>query len=145
MDAEARWNYLNELDEELLLGGVMLSERTSVVVRHADLAYVAGASLAVLALAQAAMESHLALEYGEGPSPATKGFYDLVERSPLDPDLRAELHALRRLRNGWLHAEGPQDEEDLLARPVATEVELDAAARGAVRLLRRVLYLEQWV
>jgi uncharacterized protein (DUF952 family) len=62
---DARWTLLLEWDEELLLGGVILSERSTFLVQDADRAFCAGADLAALFAAQAAMESHLRYEYGD--------------------------------------------------------------------------------
>lgn len=46
MNQEKRWEMLIALDEELLKGGVVLSEWCSFIVREADMAFVNGAHLA---------------------------------------------------------------------------------------------------
>jgi len=46
MNKDERWKHLVALDEELLKGGVILSEWCSFIVREADSAFVHGAHLA---------------------------------------------------------------------------------------------------
>ncbi len=45
MNQEERWAFLVALDEELLKGGVVLSEWCSFIVREADTAFANGAHL----------------------------------------------------------------------------------------------------
>lgn len=139
-----RRNYTLQLDEEFLLGGVLLSEWTTLLVREADRSFWAGSPLASILAAQAAIECHLRFEYFEGTKKKLS-FYELIEESPLDQGLRTELHELRKFRNRWVHVNDPSDDEDLLARPEYHQGRLLTAAEMAVRTLRQVLYLEQCV
>src|SRR5579862_2624534 len=137
--------HILELDEELLVGGVVVSEFSAFLVRDVDVAYCAGAYLAAMVLSQAAIESHLRYEYADSMPSKPRGFRDLIEASPLEPDLRAELHHLRRVRNAWIHVSDPAEDAELLSNQNRWEDELAIEARNAIRLLRRVLYLEQTV
>ena len=54
-----RWAHLVCLDEELLLGNVVLSEWAAFIVREADMAFALGADLASILTAVSAIETHL--------------------------------------------------------------------------------------
>jgi len=43
MTEQERWDYLVKLDEKFLVGGVILSEWCSMIVREADTAFAHGA------------------------------------------------------------------------------------------------------
>lgn len=137
-----RWAYLSKLDDELLKGGVILSEWSIFIVQQADYAFVSGAPLASILTAVAAIETHLRSEYGDSK---TRTLYDLIERSPLKEELRIELHTLRKYRNKWVHVDDPNTDQELLAEPVRFEKELDDMARAAARTLRKTLYENQWL
>ena len=64
MPDEDRWKFLTDLDDEILKGGVILSEWCSFIVRETDLAFVAGAHLATIITATAGIETYLRSEYG---------------------------------------------------------------------------------
>ena len=91
--------------------------------------------------AQSAIECHLRYEYAE--SGGRLGFYELIEQAPLQPELKADLHRLRHFRNRWVHINDPHDDDCLLSRPEVHEAEIEQMAASTMRLLRRVLYLEQ--
>ena len=141
MTPEEKWDFLVKLDEELLKGGVILSEWSTFLVRDADTAFASGASLAAILTAVAAIESHLRYEY----SGARQRLVDLIDSAPIEEDLRTDLHRVRRYRNKWVHVADPDDDEALLACPERYERELEDMARLAVRSLRRVLYTEQCI
>lgn len=63
MTLEDRWNHLISLDEELLKGGVILSEGCSFIVREADTAFAGGAHLASILVAVSGVETYLRSEY----------------------------------------------------------------------------------
>ena len=65
MTEEDKWQYLVDLDERLLLGGVILSEWAAFLIRDADTAFVGGAHLASIITGLAGVETHLR---GEGGS-----------------------------------------------------------------------------
>jgi hypothetical protein len=145
MNTERKWAFLIELDEKYLTGGVLLSEWTTFIVRDVDIAYCNHANLSALVAAQSAIECHLRYEYYAFHRGNRLGFYDLIEQSPLEQSLKADLHELRRYRNRWVHINDPHDDEALLDKPEIHEAELEEMATFCVRLLRRVLYLEQAV
>ncbi|MEH2404453.1 hypothetical protein [Nostoc sp.] len=51
MNEQEKWNYINTLEDELLLGGVILSEWSTFLAKDAELAFCSRANLA-------AIESH---------------------------------------------------------------------------------------
>ncbi len=138
-----RQRLLVEWDEELLKGGVMLSEWSVFQIRDADASFCVGADLAAVLVAQAAMESHLRYEYTVHDEHA--GFAQLIELSPLPPELTSRLHDVRKARNRWVHVRSPGSDTALLEHPDEHRLELSKLAVRAMRLLREVIYQEQWV
>lgn len=142
MNTEERWAHLVALDEELLNGGVILSEWCSFIVREADTAFAGGAHLASILTAVSGIETHLRAEYAVT---CRERLFDLIEASPIAEDLKADLHALRRYRNPWVHVDEPWDDQELIDKPEEMERELEATAFFAARVLRRTIYKNQWV
>ncbi len=145
MTETEKWNYINQLDEELLLGGVVLSEWTTFLVKDAEIAFCSGASLASILAVQAAIESHLRYDYFDSTN--TKGWtiFDLIEKTSLDTELKIELHELRKYRNKWVHVNDPTDDNDLLERPDYNEKELEDFSIKAIRIMLKILYNNQFV
>jgi hypothetical protein len=81
---EDRWQFILDLDEELLKGGVILSEWCTFIVRCADLAFTGDADLAAIITAMAGIETHLRAEHA---GDARTRFVELIERSSLKPAL----------------------------------------------------------
>lgn len=142
MNENEKWDYINELDEELLKGGVILSEWSSFLIRDADKAFVNGANLSALLTALAGVESHLKYEYGEDKR---ERLIDLIKKAPIEDDLRVDLHRLRKCRNKWVHVEYPAEDGDLLSDPERYEKELEEMAFLAIKSLRRTIYAAQWI
>ena len=145
MTEKEKWDYVLALDEELLQGGVMLSEWSTFLARDAETAFCSGAHLAAILAAQAAVESHLRYEYLDPIETKGWGLYRMLDIVPLPVDLKEALHKLRRFRNRWVHVEQPGEDEHLLERPEYHEIELEEMATLAVRSMLRVLYSEQWL
>ncbi len=142
---EQKWAYINKLDEELLVGGVILSEWSTFLIKDADIAFCSGANLAAILVSQAAIESHLRFEYSDVHNVRRRNFYDLIEESPLSEELNSDLHKLRKYRNKWVHVNDPREDENLLEKPEYYESELEEMAKFSIRVLREVIYLEQWL
>ena len=140
MSEEERWDYLLKLDDELLVGGVILSEWCSMIVREADTAYAHGAHLASILTAVSGIETYLRSEGSE-----RKRLVQLIDEAPVSDDLRAKLHELRRYRNKWVHVEEPWDDQPLLEHPERFEAELEQKAQFAARVLRETIYSDQWL
>jgi len=141
MTEEEKWQYLISLDEELLQGGVVLSEWATFLIRDADLAFAAGAHLASIVVGLAGVETHLR---GEGAS-AKQRLVSLIENADLMEDLREELQILRKYRNRWVHVADPWEDEDLLDSPEEHEAKLEEMAKRCEVALRRTIYTNQWV
>lgn len=139
---EERWEILNSLDDELLNGGVILSEWCSCIVREVDLAFVGGAHLATILTAVAGIEAYLRSEY---TVTGKERLVDLISNAPISEDFKNDLHRLRKYRNKWVHVDEPWNDGQLLERPEETEHELEKMALFAVRSLRRSIYENQWV
>jgi hypothetical protein len=137
MTEDERWDYLVRLDDELLKGGVILSEWCSFITREADTAFAKGANLAALLTAVSAIETHLRAEAISG---AKERLADLIDKADVEDDLRSDLHRLRKYRNRWVHISDPWDDQDLLLEPEQHEEELAEMAEFAVRAMRRTIY-----
>lgn len=142
MNEDDRWALLVSLDDELLKGGVILSEWCSLIVREADTAFAKGAYLASILTVVSGIETHLRSEY---PNASRERLVELINGASIDERLRDDLHTLRRYRNQWVHVDDPWDDAALLEKPEKMEQELERMAFFAARSLRRVIYENQWV
>ena len=142
MNQAERWVQIVALDEELLKGGVILSEWCSFIVREADVAFASGAYLASILTAVSGIETYLRSEYAET---GKERLVDLISRASIGTDLKNDLHSLRKYRNKWVHVDEPWNDASLLERPEEAEQELERMALFAARVLRRTIYENQWV
>ena len=142
MEDEDPWEFLVKLDVELLIGGVVLSEWCSFIVRDHDTAFAGGAYLSSILTAVSGIETYLRSEYG---GPKKKSLYDLINSSPIKQELKDDLHRLREYRNKWVHVEAPWADDELLADPERYENELEEMGKFAARALRRTIYENQWI
>ena len=145
MTEKQKWEYINRLDEELLLGGVVLSEWTTFLAKDAEIAFCSGAYLSSILASQAAIESHLRYEYFSDNNTKKWSLFNLIENSQLDKNLKSELHDLRVYRNKWVHVKDVEDDSQLLERPEYYEVELFEVSKKAIRSMLRVLYSNQFI
>lgn len=141
MNANQRLDYLVKLDEKLLKGGVITSEKSAILIRNADLAFVNEAHLASILTAVSAIESHLRSEY---PSQG-KRLADLIDSADLEDDLKSELHAIRKFRNLWVHVEDPWDDQFFLENPEEVEVKFLEMTKRSLTALRRTVYSNPWI
>lgn len=141
MTESERLEYLLRLDDELLLGGVILSESCNSIVREADIAFVHGAHLASILTAVSGIETYLRSEAREDGRPLVQ----LIDCADIEPALRADLHRLRKYRNRWVHVDAPWEDARVLSEPEHFENELEEMALFGARALRRTLYSDQFV
>lgn len=142
MNEVERWAHLVALDDELLNGGIILSEWCTFIVRDADTAFASGAHLAAILTAVSGIETYLRSEYSKT---GKERLVVLINEAEIDAGLKTDLHALRKYRNKWVHVDSPWEDQELLVHPEAVEVELEEMAFFAVRSLRRTIYEKQWV
>lgn len=141
MTPDDRWEQLIALDEDMLMGGVILSEWCSLIVREADMAFSNGAHLASILTAVSGIETYLRSEH----SKTGKGLLvELINRADIAVALKGDLHTLRKYRNKWVHFDGPWNDMSLLENPEEVERELECMALFAARALRRTIYANQW-
>lgn len=145
MSTDEKWKYILDLDEELLKGGVVLSEWTTFIAKDAETAYCSGANLSSILACQAAIETHLRYEYFDPKKCKGWGFFHLIENSSFDDEMKSQLHELRRFRNKWIHVKDPQDDDDLLKRPTYHETELADFAKKSIKTMLRALYFDQFL
>ena len=88
--------------------------------------------------AQAGIECHLRREFSPESSEKS-GFYQLIENSPILPELETRVHLLHLFRNRLVQVNEPGDDEDLVAGPECHEEVLEDNAAGAIRLLWEVI------
>jgi hypothetical protein len=126
MTEEEKWQYLVDLDEQLLNGGGILSEWATFLIKDADTAFASGAHLASIITGLAGVETHL-----RGESDGNKQrFVELIDESDIEEDLKQELHTLRKYRNKRVHVADPWDDSSLLESPEKHETELDSELWG---------------
>jgi hypothetical protein len=142
MNEDERWGLLIALDDELLKGGVILSEWCSFIVREADTAFAKGAHLASILTAVSGIETYLRSEYSVT---GKERLIDLINHSSINAELKADLHSLRKYRNKWVHLDDPWNDASLLECPDETERELEQMAFFAARALRSTIYENQCV
>jgi hypothetical protein len=142
MNEAERWEHLVALDEELLKGGVILSEWCSFIVREADTAFAHGAHLASILTAVSGIETYLRSEYAKNNR---EKLFKLIDDSPIEDDLKKDLHTLRKYRNKWVHVDEPWNDEGLLETPELYEAELEEMAFFAAKALRQTIYENPWV
>jgi hypothetical protein len=145
MSEQERWDDIINLDEQLLKGGVILSEWTTFLAKDAGTAFCSNANLSSILACQAAIESHLRYEYFDAKVSKGWGFNQLIEKSSLNNDLKTELHELRKFRNKWVHVEDPSEDSDLLNRPEYHENELMEFAKKSIRIMLKTFYVNQWI
>jgi len=141
MTEDERWKYFLALDDELLISGVTVSEWCAFIVREADTAFAKGAHLASILTATSAIETYLRAE-GDG---GRKSLNERIDDANFPEDLTSDLHKLRLYRNEWVHVDDPGNDRIVLERPEEIEMELEQMAVLAARILRRVLYSNQWI
>jgi hypothetical protein len=139
---DERQSYLEKLDDELLKGGVILSEWCSFIVREFDEAFVAGAYLGAILVGLAGVETYLRSEYA-----TKKGMrlLDLISDSPIEEELRRDIDDLRKYRNKWVHVEDPWKDARLVEISEEVDKEIEHMALHAARVLRKTIYENQWV
>ena len=142
MNEAERWAYLESLDQELLLTCVVLSEWCSFIFRESDIAYAHSANLAAILTAVSGAETFLRSKFADSKR---ERLTELIDKALIRRDIKADLHTLRRYRNRWVHVESPWTDEALLDSPGPVEQELEDMATFAVRVLRRLIYEDQWV
>lgn len=141
MTEQERWDLLTKLDEDLLTGGVILSEWCSFLTREADMAFAREAYLASILTAMSAIETHLRAEsMDSGKAP----LIELIQTSGLETQLKDELHRLRKYRNKWVHVDDPWGDQELIDHPDRYERQFEQMSFVAVKALRRVIYSNQW-
>ncbi len=138
--SEDKWEYILKLDEELLKGGIILSEWTSALIRDSDKAFCADANIATIVLVQAGLESYLKAEFFSDDSTAKLSFFEMINDSSMDKNLKCKMHDLRKNRNKWMHINDPWDDAALLKYGDNFENTLEQDAKEAIKLLRQVIY-----
>lgn len=139
--AEERMQFLVGLDEQLLQGGVIISEWAAFLIRDADIAFVNEANLSCIITSLAAIEAYLRSEDISG----SKRFVGLIVNSDLNEELKTELHELRKYRNKWVHVAAPWEDQFLFDSPELFEKEIEKVARRSIIALRRALYSNPFI
>jgi hypothetical protein len=142
MNQDERWKQIITLDEEILKGGILLSEWCIFIVRETDKAYACGAYLASILTALSGIETYLRSEYSVT---GKERLVNLINSSSIDDRLKSDLHLLRKYRNKWVHVRDPWKDVGLIELPTETEKEIERMAFFAIRLLRNIIYENQWV
>jgi hypothetical protein len=145
MTEEMKWEYINQLEEEFLQGGLILSEWTTFLTKDAETAFCSNSNLASILACQAAIESHLRFDYFEVEESKGWGFFLLIENSSLPENLKKDLHELRIYRNKWVHVKDPSDDSDLLERPEYHENEILEVAKKSIKTMLKTLFTQPYI
>lgn len=135
LDQPARRALLITLDEERQERTAVLSEWIECLLTDADTAFLAGADLAALLTALAALETFLRDQVS-----SVKGgnFASLIENLDVDRETLDDLQELRRFRNRWAHVAEPWDDHDLIIRSNTNEQEREDMAILALRSVGKI-------
>lgn len=136
-----KWDYIVSLDEELLKGGVVLSEYVAELIRNADISFVNGANWSAIITSVAAIEGYL---NSEGKM-NNKRLVDLINESDFDSEVIELLHNLRRYRNQIVHINDFWEDDYLLDSYEEFSSDEEKVAKKAIRLLRYVVYSHPFV
>jgi hypothetical protein len=136
-----KWNYVVRLDDELLQGGVILSEYVSELIRNADISFVYGAYWASIITSVAAIEAYFKSE----TECNDKKLFELINESGLNNKDIELLHNLRRYRNQIVHIKDPWNDEYILSSYDQFSTNEENIAKEAIRLLRTVVYSDPWL
>lgn len=142
MNEEERWNYLLTLDDELLKGGVILSEWCSLMVRESDLAFAKGAFLSSIITAVSAIETYLRSEYETAKKDS---LFQILQKADFDKELANEINTIRQFRNKFVHVDNPWHDQPLLEDEQFVTDNIEKMAFRAVKALRKTLYSSQFI
>ncbi len=135
-------DWFNTVWDECLRGGVILSEYSKFLAQDAYIAWEAGAYIAAILVAQAAIETHMRFET---ESKRGISFFNLVEQANISDGLRKRIHNLRVARNRWVHVPDPNDDQDLQKDESAQHEKLAADSKEAIITMIKALCAWQWV
>ncbi|MGS0763406.1 hypothetical protein [Syntrophomonas curvata] len=138
-DEEEKWDYIVRLDEELIQGGVILNEYVSELIRNADVSFVYGAYWASIITSVAAIEAYFKSE----TECNEKRLFELINESRLDSKDIELLQSLRRYQ--IVHIKDPWNDEYILNSYDQFSANEENIAKEAIRLLRTVVYSDQWL
>jgi len=88
------------------------------------------------------IETYLRSEYATNKR---ERLFKLIDDSPIEDELKKDLHKLRIYKNKWVHVNDPWVDEFLLEMPEFYEAELEEMAFFAAKVLRRTIYENPWV
>jgi len=127
---EVRRDWFEQEAEPPNDGGYLLSEQACAMVADLQCAFCAGAWIAVVVLAAAAIDAHLH---------DTEGFIGNAKRVIDEAGADPQLHTLRKRRNALIHAssDSPAITVD---QQWSERLRLEEDARLAVKLVFRVFY-----
>ncbi|WP_139837409.1 hypothetical protein [Roseovarius halotolerans] len=129
----------HKLENELLVGGVVFSEWTTLMSYEAHSCFVAGLDISTIIICASACESYLRSEAEDFDSP----LYHLINVSDIPLDLRERLHGLRKARNEWVHSlNAEKNQEPKCYSTVYTPV-LEKQAQLAYETMLQLLLVDQ--
>lgn len=70
---------------------------------------------------------------------------EFIQEARIKPDLAVEIDKLRKYRNVWVHVASPQDDSTFSSDAPEVAEELMSWAVFAQRVLRKTLFMNQWI
>ena len=126
---------LLDIQDDVLKGGICVQDWTTFQLENAYISYCAGANLSCIVMCQATIESFMR----DDEQLSDRIFYDLIENSSYNQDMKEKLHTLRKYRNKWAHI-NEQNNEFLI-----DEKELEKMALFSYRLALEVFHYYPYV
>ncbi|MEJ8561330.1 hypothetical protein QTO30_08925 [Yoonia sp. GPGPB17] len=136
MTPAERYEWCNQEEERLLLGGYVISEWATLMSYEAHTCFTSGADISTIILAASTCETYLQSELGH----ERMTFADLIDASGLEDDLQFQLHTLRRKRNGWVHPDKVRTSKELGCYSEAYTPELLDDAKHSYSTMLRTLF-----
>lgn len=126
---------LMDIQEDVLKGGICIQDWTTFQLENAYISYCAGANLACVVMCQAAIESYIR----DDEKLSDRSFYDLIENSSFNTNIKTKLHKLREYRNKWAHINNKDNDF------IIDEYELENMALFSYRLALEIFHYYPFV
>lgn len=124
-----------DIQEDVLKGGICIQDWTTFQLENAYIAYCAGANLACVVMCQAAIESYIR----DDEKLSDRSFYDLIENSSFNTNIKTKHHKLRGYRNKWVHINDKDNDF------IIDEYELENMALFSYRLALEIFHYYPFV
>lgn len=138
-----REQWLFELDESLLQGGIILPEFVVWLTKESDTCFINECYLASIILSVSCIETLLKADFFS--EEVQSSLYQLISEADFDMQMSKDLHLVRKFRNSWVHIKNPWKDEVLLNTPDLVDQEVYEMAKMTIHLQRKIMYSNQFI